>query len=93
MFFLVKVSVRLSTLQEFAQELQAGRLDNTRVRGETWCLKDEPAVGYSVWETTDQDDFEKRFAPWRKFYEEVEVREVITPKEAMAALFGQAGAQ
>jgi hypothetical protein len=85
--FLVKVHVRLSTLQQFAAALQKGALDNSRVTGETWCLKDEPAVGYSVWDTEDRHDFDTRFDPWREFYEDVEVSEVITPREAMGALF------
>jgi len=89
MFFLVKVQVKPSTLKQFAQALQNGELDNTRVRGDTWCLKDEPAVGYSVWETADRKDFDKRFNPWRAYYEQVDIQEVFTPKEAMMALFGQ----
>ncbi len=90
MVFLVKVHVRPSTLQRFAAALQKGALDNSRVRGETWCLKSDPAVGYSVWETADKEEFARRFDPWREYYEQVEVMEVITPKQAMAALFGQA---
>jgi len=89
MVLLVKVRVKLSTLQQFAAALQKGALDNTRVKGDTWCLKEDPAVGYSVWETTDWQDFDKRFNPWRDYYDEVEIREVVTPKEAMIALFGR----
>ena len=91
MFFLVKVKVRIPTIQAFAQALQAGSLDNSRVRGDTWCLSERPEIGYSVWEATDANDFETRFAPWREYYEEVEVQDVISPKEAMAALFSQLG--
>jgi hypothetical protein len=86
MIFLVKVRVTLSMLRQFAAALQKGALDNTRVRG-TWCIKADPAVGYSVWETADRADFEKRFNPWREFYDRVEVTEVTTPKEAMRELF------
>jgi hypothetical protein len=89
MVFQVKVRVKLSTLQQFAAALQKGALDNTRVKGETWCLKEDPAVGYSVWETTDRQDFDKRVNPWREYYDQFEVREVTTPKEAMVALFGK----
>jgi hypothetical protein len=93
MVFQVKVQVKLSTLQQFAAALQKGALDNTRVKGETWCLKEDPAVGYSVWETTDRQDFDTRFNPWREYYDKVEVREVTTPKEAMVALFGKLQSQ
>jgi len=89
MTFLVKVHVRLSTLNQFAAALQKGVLDNSRVRGETWCLKEEPAVGYCIWDTADRQDFDKRFNPWREYYEHVEISEVITPREAMIALFGR----
>lgn len=93
MVFQVKVRVKLSTLQQFSAALQKGALDNTRIKGETWCLKEDPAVGYSVWETADRQDFDKRFSPWREYYDQVEVREVTTPKEAMAALFGKLQSQ
>jgi hypothetical protein len=93
MVFLVKVQVNIAALQLFAAALQRGVLDNSHVRGETWCLKDEPAVGYSVWETTDKNDFERRFNPWREYYSKVEINEVVSPKEAMAALFGQLGSK
>jgi len=89
MVFQVTIRVKLSTLPQFAAALQKGMLDNTRVKGETWCLKEDPAVGYSVWETTDRQDFDNRFNPWRQYYEQVDIREVITPKEAMLALSGK----
>ncbi len=86
MVLLVKVRVKLAALQQFGAALQKGALDNTRVRGDTWCLKDDPAVGFSVWETADRADFDRRFNPWRKFYDQVEIFEVMTPKDAMMAL-------
>jgi hypothetical protein len=89
MVLLVKVRVKLATLSQFGEALQKGTLDNTRVRGDTWCLKENPAVGYSVWETTDRQDFDERFDPWREYYDQVEVAEVVTPKEAIVALFGK----
>ncbi len=85
---LVRVRVQQSTLNQFAAALQARKLDNSRVRGETWCRKDDPAIGYSVWETTDRRDFDARFDPWRQYYDQVEITEVISPQEAMAVLFG-----
>jgi len=89
----VKVRVKLSTLQQFSSALQKGALDNTKVIGETWCLKQDPAVGYSIWETSDRQDFDNRFNPWRQYYEQVEVREITTPREAMVALFGKLQSQ
>ncbi len=91
MVFLVKVQVKQATLKQFAVALQKGELDNTRVRGETWCLRDEPSVGFSFWDTTNREDFDRRFNPWRAYYDKVEITEVITPKEAMVSLFGKAG--
>ena len=46
------------------------------------------AVGYSVWDATDRQDFDMRFRPWREYYDHVEISEVISPRDAMAALFG-----
>ncbi|HET6452685.1 MAG TPA: hypothetical protein VFI08_15305 [Spirochaetia bacterium] len=90
MTFLVRVRVKQSTLNEFAAALRARALDNSRVRGETWCRKNEPAVGYSVWETPDRRDFDARFDPWRRYYEQVEITEVISPADAMKALLRNA---
>jgi hypothetical protein len=93
MVFLVKVKVNIATLKQFASALQHGLLDNSHVRGETWCLKDKPAIGYSIWETIDKNDFDQRFNPWREYYSEFEINEVVSPKEAMAALFEKFGSQ
>ncbi len=86
MLFLVKVRVKLSTLAEFGAALKEGRLDRSCVKSDTWCLKDRPSVGWSVWEAKDRADFEARFKAWRAFYDEVEALEVIPPMEAMKAL-------
>ena len=89
MLFQIKVRVEISKISEFAQKLQGGELDRSCIRGETHCLKDDPAVGYSIWETESLDELDARFAPWRNYYTEVEIREVITPMQAMGALFAQ----
>jgi hypothetical protein len=89
MLFQVKVRVNLSKLYEFGQKLHQGALDRSRIRGETHCLKNDPAVGYSVWEAGSQEEFEAMFAPWRGYYDEVEITEVMTPQEAMGLLFNQ----
>ena len=86
MLFLVKVTVNLSTLPAFGAALKTGTLDRTCIRSDTWCLKDEPAVGFSVWEAKDRADFEAHFKAWRAYYKEVEALEVIPPMEAMTAL-------
>jgi len=74
-------------MAEFAQKLMGGELDRSCIRGDTHCLKDDPVVGFSIWETESRDELDAAFAPWRKYYSEVEIREVITPQQAMGALF------
>jgi hypothetical protein len=87
MLFQVKVRVNLAKMAEFGQKLQKGELDRSCIRGETRCLKNDPAVGFSIWEADSKDEFETKFAPWRNYYDAVEVNEVITPLEAMTILF------
>ena len=57
-------------MAEFGRRLQTGVLDRSAIRGETYCLADDPAVGFSVWEAPDLDVFEAAFAAWRPFYSE-----------------------
>jgi hypothetical protein len=59
------------------------------VRGETYCLNDDPSVGYSIWEVESKGEFEEKVSPWRQFYTNVELSEVISPNEAMQLLFSQ----
>jgi hypothetical protein len=87
MRFLLKVRVNLETMRAFGAALQKGELDRSCVRGETVCLKDDPAVGYSVWETVSREEFDLKFDPWRAYYDAVEVREAISPNEAMTMLY------
>jgi hypothetical protein len=86
MRFQVKVKVDVSKMAEFGQKLQQGALDRSCIRGETHCLKNDPAVGFSIWEAASVEEFEAKFAPWRMYYSEVEINEVITPLEAMGDL-------
>jgi hypothetical protein len=86
MLFLVKVRVNLNTMKEFGQKLQKNELDRSCIRGETYCIKSAPEIGYSFWEAGSKDEFETKFSPWRQYYKEVEVVEVITPNEAMMLL-------
>jgi hypothetical protein len=86
MKFLVKVRVNLKTMPEFGGKLQKGELDRSCIRGETYCVKEDPSVGYSIWEAANRDDFEKVFNPWRKYYEDIEIIETISPDEAFKLL-------
>ena len=62
MLFQVKVRVDLSKMKEFGQKLQMNELDRSCIRGETYCLKDDPAVGFSIWEIDTTEEFETKFA-------------------------------
>jgi hypothetical protein len=86
MYFKVKVRVDVTKLTEFGAKLREGSLDRSAIRGETYCLADDPAVGFSVWEARDQGEFESVFSAWRPYYSETEVRPLITPAEAMMRL-------
>jgi hypothetical protein len=87
MLFQVKVRVTISKLEEFVQKLQKDELDRSCIRGETYCLKSDPAVGFSIWEAYSRNEFDAKFASWSHYYDDVEVHQVITPLEAMASLF------
>jgi hypothetical protein len=89
MLFQIKVKVNLSKMVEFGQKLKNGALDRSCIRGETYCLKNDPAVGFSIWEAASKAEFEATFAAWSSYYEEIEIAEVITPQEAMGLLFNQ----
>ncbi len=86
MLFQVRVRVNLGTMAEFGRRLQTGALDRSAIRGETYCLAEDPAVGFSVWQAPDLEAFEAAFAAWRPFYSETEIRPLITPAEAMRRL-------
>jgi hypothetical protein len=86
MMFLVRVKVNLETLGEFGQALRKGELDRGCIIGETYCLKSDPSVGYSVWEAATKSEFDVKFSGWRRYYEQVEVIESISPNEAMQLL-------
>jgi hypothetical protein len=87
--FLVKVRVNPAAMAEFGTMLQNGKLDRSCIRGETFCVKTDPAVGYSVWEAQNKEEFEGKFNPWRKYYLETEINEVVSPNEAMALLMAK----
>jgi hypothetical protein len=89
-YFQVRVRVDVATMAEFGAKLRDGLLDRSAIRGETYCLADDPAVGFSVWEAEDRDGFEALFSAWRPYYSETEVLRLITPVEAMTQLARQA---
>jgi hypothetical protein len=86
MRYLVKVRVDLAKMREFGSALEQGKLDRSMIKSETYCLKEDPAVGYSVWEATDRAAFEERFSAWKPYYSAVEAREVVSPAESMKLL-------
>ncbi len=86
MYFQVKVRVDIAKMAEFGQKLGSGALDRSGIRGETYCLADDPAVGFSIWEAASMEAFENLFKGWRPYYSETEVRPLITPNEAMRRL-------
>ena len=89
MTFQVKVKVKADTLKEFAKVLMKGQLDRSAIISETYCEKDEPSIGISFWQTKDLEEFEKKFSSWKPYYENIEIKEVITAKDAMLMLFNQ----
>ena len=86
MLFQVTVRVDVAKMAEFGAKLQSGALDRSAIRGETYCLADDPAVGFSVWEAADRSAFEAVFSAWKPYYAESEARELISPAEAMRRL-------
>jgi hypothetical protein len=86
MYFQVRVRVDITRMAEFGTRLGEGSLDRSAIRGETYCLADDPAVGFSVWEARDRAELEAIFAGWKRYYTETEVRPLITPAEAMMQL-------
>ncbi len=86
MFFQVKVRVDLGTMAQFGAKLREGALDRGCIRGDTWCLAEDPAVGYSVWEAPDRAAFDAAFAAWKPYYAEFEARPLVSPAEAMGLL-------
>jgi len=87
MRFLVKVKVNTAKLKAFGEILQNNGLDRSCIRGETFCLEEDPSIGYSIWEAESRKEFDEKFKNWEEFYSEKDIREIISPKEAMMRLF------
>jgi hypothetical protein len=92
MLYLVKVRVDLKKLPEFGARLVRGELDNSAICF-THCLKDDPAVGLAIWEVADAQEFKTKFDPWRPYYSEIELSEVVTPAEAQQLLLQRLGSE
>jgi predicted DNA-binding protein len=86
MLYLVKVRIDTGRLPEFGQKLQNGELQ-TDMYLFTWCEKDDPEVGTSLWIADNRDHLDQLIAPHGKYYREViDIKEVITPQESMRML-------
>ncbi len=84
--FLVKVRIDTSKMKELGQKLQSGELDTKMIRF-TYCIKDDPTVGVSLWMAKDKNDFEQLFEPHREYYKEIiEISSAVRPDEAMALI-------
>ena len=62
MRFLVKVRVDVAKIPEFGAMLRGNKLDRSAIRGETYCLSEDPTVGYSVWEAENRVAFDALFS-------------------------------
>lgn len=90
MFFLVKVRVDVTKMAEFGKKIANREFDNSSTKW-TYCLQKDPTVGFSIWETQDEAEFERKFGPYRPFYKEVEISNVVLPTEAQALIMKQLG--
>jgi hypothetical protein len=86
MILQIKVKIRIETLKEFAAKLMMGQLDRSAIISETYCEKIDPSVGISYWKVDDMEEFENKIVAWKEYYETIEVKEVITAKDAAFAL-------
>lgn len=81
--YFAKVRIDPAKMAEMGQKLQSGELDTSQLMV-TYCLKDDPTVGMSVWKASSKSDFETNFARMVPYYKEVmEVIQVVTPMDAM----------
>ena len=87
MILQVKVKVKIDTLKEFGEKLMSNKLDRSAIISETYCEKDEPLIGISYWKIDNLSEFETKFSLWKPYYEKIEIKEVVTAKEAMISLF------
>lgn len=83
MLFLVKVRINTDLIMELGQKLETGELDTTMIIF-TYCIKEDPTVGISMWIVDNKEHFEEMFSHHKKYYKEViDIQEVILPDESM----------
>ena len=81
--FLVKVRIDVDKMEEFGLKLRNNELERSHTVF-TYCLKDDPSVGVSLWTADDRAHFDRIIAPHAVYYREIlEVREAVKPEEAM----------
>ncbi len=89
MLFFVKAKIDAVRLIEFGTKLQGGELNTDSIR-HTYCYRNDPTMGISVWEADSKEDFEAKFAPYKEYCAEVlEQDEIITPEETKQVLMEQ----
>jgi hypothetical protein len=89
LLFFAKVRIDPAKMAEMGQKLQSGELDTSQLML-TYCLKDDPTVGMSIWKASTVDDFETQFAQFVPYYKDViEVTQVVTPMDAMTLILAE----
>lgn len=84
--FWVKVRIDPAKMMEFGQRLQSGELKTNMIKF-TYCIKNDPTVGISLWEAKDENQFNELFVPHKEFYKEViEVNTAVKTEEAMTLI-------
>lgn len=87
--FWVKVRIDPAKMMEFGQKLQSGELSTSMIKF-TYCLKNDPTVGISLWEAKNMEDFNLLFEPHKHYYAEViDINPAIAPEEAMVTIMEQ----
>jgi len=89
MQFLVKVRLDTAKVPELGKKLMSGELDRSAIEV-TYCSKDDPAVGTSVWNAADRAELDRKLSGFLPYYEKViDVSQVISAAEAQAALMAR----
>lgn len=84
--FLVKVRIDTAKMMELGQKLQSGELDTKMIKF-TYCMKNDPTVGVSLWTAKNREDFDKLLVPHKKYYKEViDISSAVKPEEAMTLI-------
>ena len=84
--FWVKVRIDPAKMMDFGQKLQSGELKTTMIKF-TYCLRDDPTIGISLWEAKNEEEFNRLFTPHKQYYKEVlEINPAVKPENAMALI-------